>query len=75
MSNFEDLTGSIFGRLTVINREPNLKGHSTRWKCKCNCGNIVAVYANALKSGATQSCGCFFKERTTKHGMYGTTIY
>lgn len=55
---FIDLTGKKYGRLTVLNREPNKKGHSSRWKCKCQCGNIVIVYASSLRSGATQSCGC-----------------
>lgn len=75
MYKLNDLTGQRFGRLIVLNKEPNLKSHSTRWRCKCDCGNIVIVYASSLKSNATQSCGCLWKERTTKHGMYGTRIY
>lgn len=72
---FKDLIGEKYGRLTVLNREPNGKAHNTRWKCECQCGNIVIVYASSLRSGATQSCGCLWKERATKHNMYGTRIY
>lgn len=75
MCKFKDLTGERFGKLVVLNNEPNLKSHSTRWKCKCDCGNIVIVYTSSLKSGATQSCGCLWKKKISKHNMYGTRIY
>ena len=72
---FKDLTGEKYGRLTVLNREPNGKTHNTRWKCQCECGNIVIVFGFSLKSKDTQSCGCLHKEKSTKHNMYGTRIY
>lgn len=46
---FKDLTGEKYGRLTVLNREPNGKTHNTRWKCQCECGNIVIVFWLFLK--------------------------
>lgn len=58
----EDLTGQIFGRLTVIKYYGINKNRSHCWLCKCECGNErVATHSN-LKKGFTQSCGCLRKE-------------
>lgn len=37
--NFIDMTGEVYGFLTVIERDTSRKG--SYWKCKCSCGNIV----------------------------------
>lgn len=60
-SNFVDLTGKRFGRLTVISRAEN-KGGKTNWHCKCDCGNEKDVLAINLSRGFTQSCGCLHNE-------------
>ena len=61
-SNFIDLTGQKFGKLTVIKRvEDHQKpsGNSlVQWLCKCECGSEKVVSAESLRSGHTQSCGC-----------------
>jgi hypothetical protein len=61
-ANFIDLSGRVFGLLTVIGRNPvSLKRHNAvfaRWDCRCACGKTVAVLTNNLKTGHTQSCGC-----------------
>lgn len=51
--NFKDITGNVYGKLTVLGFYGNSK-----WKCKCECGNITYVTATKLKSGHTKSCGC-----------------
>ena len=62
-SRIMDLTGQRFGRLTVIERDLDTKNKwGIYWKCKCDCGNEKSVQAGALRSGATQSCGCLNKE-------------
>ena len=62
-SRAEDLTGKIFGRFTVLERDYNEeKNGSTRWKCKCDCGNIIVTNRNSLLNGHTKSCGCLRKE-------------
>ena len=53
----EDLTGQIFGTLTVIKRMGHEQGR-VRWLCRCECGNEKAVAARDLKAGKTKSCGC-----------------
>lgn len=61
-----DLTGKKFGRLTVIERAENNKRGQTFWKCKCDCGKETIVNSVSLRSGDTQSCGCYLKERISK---------
>lgn len=64
-----NLIGKKFGRLTVVKEAPSSRtsgGHSVvRWYCKCDCGNpnLILVSSNNLKSGNTNSCGCYFKDR------------
>ena len=60
---FEDLTGKIFGRWTVIGLVDS-KGKGRCWKCKCGCpkGLERTVRADVLKSGGSKSCGCLQKE-------------
>lgn len=66
-----DLTGEKFGRLVVIERAEN-QGKQTKWLCKCDCGNTVAVMGSRLRGNITHSCGCIQKEvtrnRSFKHG-------
>lgn len=71
--NFIDLTGCKFGLLTVVERAPN-DGRRTMWKCQCDCGNIVVVRAENLKSGNTKSCGCQARRNHFKHGMSNTKL-
>lgn len=66
----QDLTGQVFGRLTVLKRVSNNKHGQSRWLCKCQCGVETVVIAGALKSGNTQSCGCLNKDVITKHGLW-----
>ena len=59
-----DLTGKKFDRLTVLYQvedfiSPINGKHRSRWKCKCDCGNIICVNGTDLTSGNTHSCGCF----------------
>lgn len=61
----ENLSGQQFGRLTVLREVPTDKSHRS-WLCECSCGTEKVVGHTALKSGATQSCGCLRRESTTK---------
>jgi hypothetical protein len=68
-----DLTGQVFGRLTILgvgesHTCPKGKKYK-RWKCLCNCGNITKVMTSNLKLGKTTSCGCYHKEISIKHGL------
>lgn len=56
-----DITGEIFGELTVIGPDfeatKNHKGNGTYWKCRCSCGAEVSVFGNHLKDGLQVTCG------------------
>ncbi len=49
MSNFIDLTGQKFGRLTVIKRVENTKEGRAKWLCQCECGHIIKVNGRVEK--------------------------
>jgi hypothetical protein len=38
------------------------------WKCKCKCGNIIALPVDEITSGHTKSCGCS-RGNYVKHGI------
>lgn len=67
MSNFKDLTGQKFGRLTVIKRVENNKWGRAQWLCQCECGNTTILTGNALLRGNTKSCGCLAAENHLHH--------
>ena len=61
----EDLTGMVFGRLTVLEQAEdyiNVKSgqHYARWLCECSCKerNKIITHGSSLKNKRTQSCGC-----------------
>jgi len=74
----ENLTGSVFHRLTVLSRDSSRK-RRPYWVCKCECGAMKSIAACELKSGKTKSCGCYDAERkrteTVKHGFNRTPTY
>ncbi len=57
-----------YGRLTVMSLMSIDRDRHRHWLCKCDCGASVTVSQNALRCGATRSCGCFNREIITKHG-------
>lgn len=72
MNKPNDLTGMIFGRLTILEMTPERKHKCVVWKCKCICGNIKYVQSTLLVSKGVQSCGCLPKERMRAIGkQYG----
>lgn len=80
-----ELTGRVFGRLTVI--EPAFKRKvQWHWRCLCRCGNSVTVAGHHLREHTTRSCGCLRDEiaaelaraqgrKNATHGMTGTRTY
>ena len=76
MTKALNLTGSIFGRLTVIERFPkSTKAGKTRWVCLCTCGEHKVVVGSCLVNCHTTSCGCNALQSRTKHGCHDTVEY
>ena len=76
-SKLIDLTGQVFGLLTVIDRvdkNKNINDENVYWNCLCECGNKTRVSGMSLKRGTSQSCGCYAKKLRTIHGMSDTRI-
>ncbi len=71
MPNRIDMTGHRFNLLMVLKQAPHV-GQQTRWLCRCDCGALVTVRSNNLRSGNTGSCGC--RERFT-HGHSRSRTY
>lgn len=65
-ANLKELTGRVFGKLTVLYRIGSTKDKQAYWKCQCACGKITEVRGSSLFRGHTQSCGCLQKERTSR---------
>lgn len=57
----QDLTGKKYGKLTVLGRGEDYVSPSgsrlLRWKCQCECGNVINATTSQLKRGIS-SCGC-----------------
>lgn len=67
-----DLTGRVFGRLTVEYHSATRPNGHIVWMCRCICGNQHETAANNLTSGHVSSCGCLRREigrtKNLKHG-------
>ena len=69
----EDLTGQVFGRLTVLSQDEDYISpqgiRDARWLCECSCEehNIVSVTQRLLKDKKrpTRSCGCISREKVS----------
>ncbi len=71
-----DLSGQVFGRLTVLVRSASVRRTSgrtcSRWLCRCACGREVVKFGHDLARRHTMSCGCLQTEHyhrmNVKHG-------
>jgi hypothetical protein len=84
-----DLVDSRFSRLKVTGpsklrvRGKTSSKRITVVRCICDCGNVVWVPPNQLKSGNTASCGCLGREKAhaasqaacTTHGLTKHPLY
>ncbi len=75
MPPFIDLTGRRFTQLVVLERAENRK-QSVMWMCRCDCGVVKPIQANALSAGAVRSCGCYKRDQASArkfHLIHGHT--
>lgn len=67
-----DLVGRRIGRLQVVSFSHIKKTGSGSsqyfWNCTCDCGKHAVVDGCCLRRKSTRSCGCYARERSTKHG-------
>jgi hypothetical protein len=74
-----DISGKIFGRLTVKAFHSRNYRHQALWLCECICGNKRIVTSTSLSGGHTTSCGCrrtdSCRKALTTHGATKTSEY
>jgi 5-methylcytosine-specific restriction endonuclease McrA len=71
-NQLQDISGKRYGRLVVLgiaSKEPK----KTKWKCKCDCGNICVIFGESLRQSKTKSCGCLARELSAKR-MYNPNL-
>jgi len=57
MPKLIDLTGQVFGQLTVLSFVGVNADGKSLWNCKCTCGNIVIKRGFILRKGKEHYCG------------------
>lgn len=70
----DPMIGKTFGLLTVLERaqkREDLISRCIRYKCKCQCGNIIEVDGGALRNNHTKSCGCTRKTNIPYNDLTG----
>lgn len=74
--NAINLSGQIFGKLTVIKPIQREIRHNQCqgiiYLCFCNCGNYTKVSGGALRNNNTMSCGCYKIEQNNIRRWIGT---
>lgn len=78
MGKINDISGQVFGKLTVIKFLRIDHARKAVWLFQCDCGTLTEIRSNAVLTGKTLSCGClrnrYFYDRTT-HGMSHSRVY
>lgn len=54
-----NIIGEQYGRLTVREEVSGGNPRMRYYRCACECGNVRIVTQSNLRSGNTQSCGCY----------------
>ena len=75
----EDLTGRVFGMVTVLSEGGRGKHNQRVWLCSCKCGEVLHVRQDSLKSTVLQGCReCKIEDknptcgRKNTHRLYAT---
>jgi len=75
----ENLSGHVFERLTVIRESVKSVPGKRMWDCVCSCGEALVVRGTNLKSGNSNSCGCYANEirgqAAKTHGLTDSKEY
>lgn len=65
-----DMMGQRFARLVVVGRLAS-RGGSSRWLCRCDCGEERAVAGSNLRNGNSKSCGCLRVDKAKANRTHG----
>lgn len=70
MTKLIDLTGQVFGMLTVVSRQGRDATGKTQWSVVCSCGQASVATGLNLKNGTTKSCGCLKRRKGEANPKY-----
>jgi len=73
MTTAIDITGKVFGDLTVISLHER-RDRRSHWLCRCKCGKNKIITLDSIRNG-TKSCGCHRKNSHLKHGYARSKRY
>jgi hypothetical protein len=78
VSKLIDITGQVFGKLTVMHRVKNrmagCTNHQEIWyRVRCECGKVTSMRGYLIRDGRARSCGCV--KGNLRHGLVGTLEY
>jgi hypothetical protein len=63
----KDIAGQRFGRLVALRQTGRrIHGMNMEWEFRCDCGALTYTSSPSVKSGNTNSCGCYLKDRITE---------
>lgn len=65
----KNLTGKIFGFLTVEKLTGKATNKGPIWQCRCICGALVERASSRLQEGTKSNCGCKRPELSRTHGF------
>ena len=54
----ESRIGKRYGKLTVLELDPDNKTTQIKYLCRCDCGTVKSIALRDLRSGKVTSCGC-----------------
>lgn len=57
-----DMSGQVFGMLTVKGFDETSPKGQYKWICECECGRVVSKHRSDLKKNKHHNCGCISKE-------------
>ena len=68
------LIGTKINRLTIIEDLGRIE-NARKVKALCECGKLVQISVYSILNNNTKSCGCFNREKMTKHGFNGHPLH
>jgi len=71
MKRVKDLTGNVYGKLTVIKLSHINKKYEKCWTVQCDCEDKTefSLRGSSLTSGRTKSCGCLTRKATSERQL------
>src|SRR5258708_9461515 len=77
-----DLVGKVYSEYTVVERDfysekAKKNPNSTRYWCRCSCGNLKSINAFTLRNGGSTGCSKCMGRKQQKNaaGMIPTTLW